>query len=64
MLFGFLMGTWISTFLVAGQFNISPDLLNSFNTDTNLVFDVMYDKPWTRAGPYIIGLISGYTLHR
>ena len=30
----------------------------------NTVFNVIYDKPWTRAGPYIIGMITGYLIHR
>ena len=64
ILFGLLLGSWISTFLVAGQYNVSPDLLNSVFSSASIVFDVMYDKPWTRAGPYIVGLVSGYTLHR
>ena len=31
------------------------------NTQT---FDLIYDKPWTRIGPYIIGMIVGFTLHK
>ena len=24
--------------------------------------DILYDPPWTRIGPYIVGVITGYIL--
>lgn len=28
------------------------------------LFDELYDKPWTRIGPYIVGMCSGWLLYR
>ena len=28
------------------------------------LFDDLYDKPWTRIGPYVIGVYAGYILYR
>jgi len=64
LLFGILLGGWISTVLLAGQYNIQPDILKSIGQSQDSIFDNYYDKPWTRAGPYIIGLITGYLIHR
>ena len=27
-------------------------------------FDALYDKPWTRLGPYLVGMATGWLLHR
>lgn len=27
-------------------------------------FDILYDKPWQRMGPYIVGMITGYIIVR
>lgn len=27
-------------------------------------FDILYDKPWQRIGPYIMGMITGYIIVR
>jgi hypothetical protein len=26
-------------------------------------FDALYDKPWTRLGPYLVGMATGWLLH-
>lgn len=28
------------------------------------LFDQLYDKPWLRIGPYLIGMLAGYLLFR
>lgn len=28
------------------------------------LFDQLYDKPWSRVGPYIIGMATGYLLFK
>lgn len=28
------------------------------------LFDQLYDKPWSRIGPYLIGMCTGYILFR
>ena len=32
--------------------------------DPFALFDKLYDKPWMRAGPYFIGIITGYVLFK
>lgn len=35
------------------------------NTDDPLaLFDKIYDKPWTRLGPYLVGMIVGWILFK
>lgn len=35
------------------------------NTDDPLaLFDKIYDKPWTRLGPYLVGMSVGYILFK
>ena len=29
-----------------------------------MLFDELYDKPWTRIGPYLIGMFTGWYIHR
>ncbi|KAL0132835.1 hypothetical protein PUN28_000500 [Cardiocondyla obscurior] len=33
-------------------------------SEINRMIDIMYDKPWMRINPYIIGMISGYILKK
>jgi hypothetical protein len=28
------------------------------------LFDKIYDKPWTRLGPYLVGMIVGWILYK
>ncbi|KAG5682060.1 hypothetical protein PVAND_011445 [Polypedilum vanderplanki] len=59
ILFTFLMSAWITTGVIAYRNNHSP------NTDDPLaLFDKIYDKPWTRFGPYIIGMGVGWVLFK
>jgi hypothetical protein len=32
--------------------------------DPLAVFDKIYDKPWTRLGPYLVGMIVGWILYK
>ncbi|KAM8719653.1 hypothetical protein ACLKA7_005821 [Drosophila subpalustris] len=55
----FLVLSWITTAVVAFTNNHRP------NTDDPLaLFDKIYDKPWTRLGPYLIGMAVGWILFR
>ncbi|KAL5275543.1 hypothetical protein ACFFRR_001424 [Megaselia abdita] len=55
----FLVSSWITTAVIAFSNNHRP------NTDDPLaLFDKIYDKPWTRIGPYLIGMAVGWILFR
>lgn len=53
-----IVSSWITTGYIALVNNHMP------NTDDPLaLFDKIYDKPWTRLGPYFIGMAVGYFLY-
>ncbi|XP_055389998.1 nose resistant to fluoxetine protein 6-like [Condylostylus longicornis] len=55
----FLISSWITTAIIAFTHNHMP------NTDDPLaLFDKIYDKPWTRLGPYLIGMSVGWILFK
>lgn len=55
----FMLSAWITTFYVAYSNNHMP------NTDDPLaLFDKIYDKPWTRLGPYLVGMAVGWILFK
>ncbi|CAG7667488.1 unnamed protein product, partial [Allacma fusca] len=41
--------------------DLAPTLVTSLPMKT--YFDDVYTKPWTRFGPYVVGLLLGYLLH-
>lgn len=49
-----LVASWVSTFVVAVKFNYIARVQEPF-----ALFDELYDKPWMRIGPYLIGMIIG-----
>lgn len=54
-----MVSSWLTTGLIAFQNNHIP------NTDDPLaLFDKIYDKPWTRLGPYMIGMCVGWFLFK
>ncbi|XP_016839566.1 O-acyltransferase like protein isoform X1 [Nasonia vitripennis] len=54
-----MVSSWITTGYIALVNNHMP------NTDDPLaLFDKIYDKPWTRLGPYLIGMAVGYFLFK
>lgn len=59
MLVVFMISSWAITGFVAFQNNHIP------NTDDPLaLFDKIYDKPWTRLGPYLVGMSVGWFLFK
>lgn len=55
----FMVLSWGTTGLIAFQNNHIP------NTDDPLaLFDKIYDKPWTRLGPYLVGMSVGWFLFK
>ncbi|XP_005184104.2 nose resistant to fluoxetine protein 6 [Musca domestica] len=55
----FLVLSWITTAVIAFSNNHRPD-----TDDPLALFDKIYDKPWTRLGPYLIGMAVGWILFR
>lgn len=55
----FLITSWITTFVIAMQYNYVARVEEPF-----ALFDQLYDKPWSRIGPYLIGMVTGYILFR
>ncbi|XP_022900525.2 nose resistant to fluoxetine protein 6-like [Onthophagus taurus] len=55
----FLITSWIATFIIAMQYNYIARVEEPF-----ALFDQLYDKPWLRIGPYLIGMITGYFLFK
>lgn len=54
-----MVSSWATTGYFAFAYNHMP------NTDDPLaLFDKIYDKPWTRLGPYLIGMCVGWVLFK
>ncbi|CAK9812773.1 Nose resistant to fluoxetine protein 6 [Anthophora quadrimaculata] len=54
-----LLSSWLTTGYIALVNNHMPS-----SDDPLALFDKIYDKPWTRLGPYLIGMSMGYFLFR
>lgn len=54
-----MLSSWLTTAYVAYSNNHIPD-----PDDPMALFDKIYDKPWTRLGPYLIGMGVGWLLFK
>ncbi|CAG5094964.1 Similar to nrf-6: Nose resistant to fluoxetine protein 6 (Caenorhabditis elegans) [Cotesia congregata] len=54
-----LVSSWLTTGYIALINNHMPSI-----DDPLALFDKIYDKPWTRMGPYLIGMSVGYILFK
>ena len=54
-----LVSSWLTTGYIALINNHMPSI-----DDPLALFDKIYDKPWTRLGPYLIGMAVGYFLFK
>lgn len=50
--------SWAMSIFLSIHFNYTYKVAEPFES-----FDVLYDKPWQRITPYIIGMLTGYILH-
>ncbi|XP_062560408.1 uncharacterized protein LOC134224821 isoform X2 [Armigeres subalbatus] len=50
--------SWATSIFLSIHFNYTYKVAEPFES-----FDVLYDKPWQRITPYIIGMLTGYILH-
>ncbi|XP_056633905.1 nose resistant to fluoxetine protein 6 [Diorhabda sublineata] len=55
----FMTSSWITTGYIAYSNSHMPGL-----DDPLALFDKIYDKPWTRLGPYLIGMCTGWFLFK
>lgn len=55
----FLISAWATTTYIAFTNNHMPHTDDPF-----ALFDKIYDKPWTRLGPYFIGMAVGWILFK
>ncbi|KAH1027461.1 hypothetical protein HUJ05_000964 [Dendroctonus ponderosae] len=54
-----LLSSWLATFILAIKHDFVAKVQEPF-----ALFDELYDKPWMRIGPYLIGMIIGYVLFK
>ncbi|XP_041974726.1 nose resistant to fluoxetine protein 6-like [Aricia agestis] len=54
-----LVSSWVTTIYISVWHQYKARISEPFE-----MFDPLYDKPWSRIGPYIIGMIVGWYLHR
>ncbi|EEB16762.1 conserved hypothetical protein [Pediculus humanus corporis] len=57
VLFTLLVSSWCTTAYIAYTYQYQVKVQEPF-----ALFDELYDKPWTRIGPYIIGMCAGWLL--
>lgn len=54
-----MVSSWATTGYIAFINNHMPT-----SDDPLALFDKIYDKPWTRLGPYLVGMSLGYFLFK
>ncbi|XP_021923342.1 nose resistant to fluoxetine protein 6-like isoform X2 [Zootermopsis nevadensis] len=54
----FLVSSWCTTGFISYQHQYIARIQEPFAH-----FDALYDKPWTRLGPYLVGMATGWLLH-
>ncbi|XP_038121332.1 nose resistant to fluoxetine protein 6 isoform X3 [Culex quinquefasciatus] len=55
----FMVSSWATTAYIAFSNNHMPNADDPF-----ALFDKIYDKPWTRLGPYLVGMCLGWILFK
>uniref|UniRef100_A0A8D8RX64 Nose resistant to fluoxetine protein 6 n=1 Tax=Cacopsylla melanoneura TaxID=428564 RepID=A0A8D8RX64_9HEMI len=55
----FLVSSWATTIMVSLHYGYRARIQDPF-----AMFDELYDKPWTRLGPYLVGMFAGWFLLR
>jgi hypothetical protein len=52
-----LLSSWITTGAISLSLQHTPSIEKPLD-----MFDDLYDKPWTRFGPYLVGMAAGWFL--
>ncbi|XP_008467653.2 nose resistant to fluoxetine protein 6, partial [Diaphorina citri] len=55
----FLISSWATTIMISLHYGYRARIQDPF-----AFFDELYDKPWTRLGPYLVGMFAGWFLLR
>ncbi|XP_049886800.1 nose resistant to fluoxetine protein 6-like isoform X2 [Pectinophora gossypiella] len=59
-LLGLVLSTsWVTTIYISVWHQYKARIQEPFE-----MFDALYDKPWSRIGPYLIGMVVGWYLHK
>ncbi|KAL4706806.1 hypothetical protein ACJJTC_010040 [Scirpophaga incertulas] len=58
-LFVVMVTSWATTIYISVWHQYKARIQEPFE-----MFDALYDKPWSRIGPYLIGMIVGWYLHK
>ncbi|XP_045505733.1 nose resistant to fluoxetine protein 6-like [Colias croceus] len=54
-----LVSSWVTTIYISVWYAYKARIQEPFE-----MFDPLYDKPWSRIGPYLVGMMVGWYLHR
>lgn len=54
-----MVASWITSFIIAIEWDYFARLEAPF-----ALFDQLYDKPWLRIGPYLVGMFVGYLFYK
>ncbi|XP_026764609.2 nose resistant to fluoxetine protein 6-like [Galleria mellonella] len=54
-----LVSSWVTTIYISVWHQYKARIQEPFE-----MFDALYDKPWSRIGPYLVGMIVGWYLHK
>ncbi|EFP05004.1 hypothetical protein CRE_03192 [Caenorhabditis remanei] len=54
------VGSIIATYIVFGVYGLPADMFG--NGDVQNFFSIVYNKPWIRCPPYLVGMLTGYLL--
>ncbi|KAL1131850.1 hypothetical protein AAG570_011461, partial [Ranatra chinensis] len=54
-----LVSSWVTTALISVKYNYIVRVDEPFQA-----FDELYDKPWLRVGPYLVGMFTGWFLQK
>uniref|UniRef100_A0A1I8NHT8 Nose resistant-to-fluoxetine protein N-terminal domain-containing protein n=1 Tax=Musca domestica TaxID=7370 RepID=A0A1I8NHT8_MUSDO len=55
----FLASSWAVSGMISLRYHYTHKVSNPFES-----FDFLYDKPWQRVGPYIMGMLTGYIMSK
>ncbi|CAB05690.3 Nose resistant-to-fluoxetine protein N-terminal domain-containing protein [Caenorhabditis elegans] len=55
-----MIGSLVTVYILYSIYDLPADFFG--NGNTNLLYDMIYHKPWIRCPPYLIGLLIGYGL--
>ncbi|XP_037825920.1 uncharacterized protein LOC119613920 [Lucilia sericata] len=55
----FLVSSWGVSGLISLRYHYTHKVAKPFES-----FDFLYDKPWQRVGPYIMGMLAGYIIFK